>query len=782
MSNELESLRKAHDQALEDLIELQTKDEQLNGSIIIASKQRSEEREQLIQTHSRELSMKLDQIKQLTLALENGPTPSQLSEMERALVSTQEELKTSKLEQQSLAVVLQSREEVLASTVKEKEEILGLKDKLESEVKLLREEADKQVKRAQDDSAEALRRSDEEYYTAVSKLCNQHEEALRSREEKAQQDLDRMRNEFEAQIRQAELARQGMLADSQTAQTDVIDKLQAEHASTIARVRDECSSDLEHLKTEQTKSMIDMQNEHAERFSKLKAQHSTLDSLNQELKSSMEDLRAELKSQAIEFENTLMDIQTEKTRELDSLRMRIKDLEFETGQLIQEHASAIEKTRKLHDASKASVVEEHLQASTQSRLEHQQAISDLLEQLMGKEGTHKKELEQSRQRHEQQLSEERTRSQEARELVRQSTASEVQMWEKDRNLFLNEVESLKRALLEATESQRELVEANVTLSKDHEELRAAHLEVLQNFDEAKKLRATSESHLASLQSEHQRSTLTTQKLESRCRIAEDAAKTAEKTAMELQQMHLDMRGAADRIEQLTKEKSSTESTIRDLQSQLAALQNRLSLVQDVSIQRPIIERTLSHSRPNGLPPAKLPPLSPPPSIPPPPLPPNAPPVQSENGHASMSSISSRGRASTGSQETHDTVPTSTGSVNGILDDVTTNGDQTQTRLIEEQEAMIKTLNKQLAHCETDLQAHIDLVATLESSLNDSERNCELCIPSQFFSKLILIFQCVKLASSLMKSAARKIRWCGNWRRHEMKFEKSSENWQMLDSL
>ncbi|CAE6478429.1 unnamed protein product [Rhizoctonia solani] len=36
--------------------------------------------------------------------------------------------------------------------------------------------------------------------------------------------------------------------------------------------------------------------------------------------------------------------------------------------------------------------------------------------------------------------------------------------------------------------------------------------------------------------------------------------------------------------------------------------------------------------------------------------------------------------------------------------------------------MIKTLNKQLTHCEGDLQAHMDLVATLETSLSDSERN------------------------------------------------------------
>jgi paraquat-inducible protein B len=39
--------------------------------------------------------------------------------------------------------------------------------------------------------------------------------------------------------------------------------------------------------------------------------------------------------------------------------------------------------------------------------------------------------------------------------------------------------------------------------------------------------------------------------------------------------------------------------------------------------------------------------------------------------------------------------------------------------------MIRTLEKQRAHCEQDLQMHIDLVNTLEGSLKDCEKNGEL---------------------------------------------------------
>ncbi|GBE81721.1 hypothetical protein SCP_0400920 [Sparassis crispa] len=40
--------------------------------------------------------------------------------------------------------------------------------------------------------------------------------------------------------------------------------------------------------------------------------------------------------------------------------------------------------------------------------------------------------------------------------------------------------------------------------------------------------------------------------------------------------------------------------------------------------------------------------------------------------------------------------------------------QQQTKQLEEQDVMITTLNEQLTHCESDLQAHMDRVAMPES--------------------------------------------------------------------
>ena len=73
--------------------------------------------------------------------------------------------------------------------------------------------------------------------------------------------------------------------------------------------------------------------------------------------------------------------------------------------------------------------------------------------------------------------------------------------------------------------------------------------------------------------------------------------------------------------------------------------------------------------------------------------------------------------------------------------------QQQAKQLDEQEAMIKTLNKQLTHCETDLQAHMDMVATLEASLGDSEKN------RKCFSRRLLLIPCCAPHGNLRMSVS-----------------------------
>lgn len=83
--------------------------------------------------------------------------------------------------------------------------------------------------------------------------------------------------------------------------------------------------------------------------------------------------------------------------------------------------------------------------------------------------------------------------------------------------------------------------------------------------------------------------------------------------------------------------------------------------------------------------------------------------------------------------------------------------QEQAKHMEEQEAMIKTLNKQLTHCETDLQAHMDLVNSLETSLADSEKNrksiCSLMQQTVFSFEIQSVKHGCRQLNSLVREMA-----------------------------
>ena len=71
--------------------------------------------------------------------------------------------------------------------------------------------------------------------------------------------------------------------------------------------------------------------------------------------------------------------------------------------------------------------------------------------------------------------------------------------------------------------------------------------------------------------------------------------------------------------------------------------------------------------------------------------------------------------------------------------------------MEEQEAIIKTLNKQLTHCEADLQVHMDMVGKLETSLGDSEKNRKSYpVQTVFLLRLLLVRKARMQATELAR--------------------------------
>ena len=180
---------------------------------------------------------------------------------------------------------------------------------------------------------------------------------------------------------------------------------------------------------------------------------------------------------------------------------------------------------------------------------------------------------------------------------------------------------------------------------------------------------------------------------------------------------------------LLTEKNKSDALVRELQAQLARSTS------PPGMRSP--DRSFGFQRNSNLPPhIKVPPPTPPPSVPPPPAPRSAT-VHLANGESQLLSPSSQSFTFSSSKESHspDTPISSPGQSNAgpsFIDSKSAVKLEQQNIQLEEQEAMIKTLNKQLTHCESDLQTHMDLVSTLESSLGECEKNCK------FFSCVVFL--------------------------------------------
>jgi len=180
-------------------------------------------------------------------------------------------------------------------------------------------------------------------------------------------------------------------------------------------------------------------------------------------------------------------------------------------------------------------------------------------------------------------------------------------------------------------------------------------------------------------------------------------------------LRVDLQKTKDAMDNLQAEKARQEGLVRELQDQLSNISTaRNSPVSEVMDDIP------GRARVNGVSPLKPPPAGALPSVP-----------GSSMKERSQGSVSSRSvMTMSSSLHSHNdsmgaTVPSTPAT------SVLAHGDiklaqqlEEQMKQLEEKETMIKTLHKQLTHCEGDLQTHMDLVSTLENSLNDSERNRE----------------------------------------------------------
>lgn len=328
---------------------------------------------------------------------------------------------------------------------------------------------------------------------------------------------------------------------------------------------------------------------------------------------------------------------------------------------------------------------------------HQKAIADgradLEEKLASDNENHRTALEELTATHDA----ERDTLRKAHDLVAEELQAHKAMLsearaelEQDRQVHKSDTEDLRSRLATMEEHLQSVMNERASYAAEAEELRTA-------------LNNTKSEQATLIQEASKRESLV-QELERHRSI--------------LGESQTDLQRTRDERDSLLVEKQRQDALIKDLQAQLAGA--KMHKRDGSGDSAP--SHSGSRLTRNGIPPAKLPPLTPPPTGPPPPTP----------GSVDFSTSSHPARTSSSSQPSRSATPDEqTTPSTSVLMSPTRDIDpkiagliEEQAKHLEEQEAMIKTLNKQLTHCEADLQAHMDLVATLEASLTDSERNCK----------------------------------------------------------
>jgi kinesin family protein 4/21/27 len=757
MSTEIDALRKQYQEDLDLLAEVQTREASLVQQLKAAEDHHVATVEELRQQHEEALIAKASEMEELAAKIK--------SEKEVSLATLRSEL------QATTALLEQSRLEHEETFGKLKEEhaheldrrMQGMNDLLHQ----TRDEQEKTLGRLRDEHVEALKQkevettnllhtTEEEYYNALTKLRGDHAEAIKKLTAETNATIERLREEHAGQLRMAEISREGSLAESQSSLNLALKELQDEHASGIARKEACFMEEMESMQGAHTRSLKSMQDDHSLQMDRLRLDHeSSMAKLNERWRLEVE----RLKSMA--------------AAEQEQAAAAIKSTQRETEQLFSEaqekHASAISDLEQRHsaeiirlEAALQEAVNQRTAAVTgyQSTLEveiaqlksvHDAALKDSIAELQQQKATivqsHAEDLQKLHSQYEQEL--DRLKAtleslQKDREAGLEEARAETQrLLTAEKDSFDSDLDDLNRrhaaevnALHEERESlEQELETQKVTMhdfSLMQDETRQEHEEALsQNSLAIQSL----EQSLASTAKENGdlRAVVTALRAEldktrnEQFKLVQEASKRQslvdelERHRSMIADLQEDLQKVKDEKDVLQFEKQRSDGLLKELQAQLA----RSSSPPNV---RTTSDRNLSYARSTGLTALKLPPPTPPPTMPPPPAP-RAPTNANADSIASTSSQSSSAMSpSTPSKELQPDTPAtsiSPGPLNGSFASsdlkLTTRVEQ-QAKQIEEQEAMIKTLNKQLTHCESDLQVHMDLVGTLETSVSDSEKN------------------------------------------------------------
>lgn len=503
-------------------------------------------------------------------------------------------------------------------------------------------------------------------------------------------------------------------------------KTAQEHSDALDALRDEHLKVLEGHKIllatkgeEHTRSLADKDQAHSQMLEGLRGEHTIA------LKGKDDQHAEALKALVDEQSNKLAMLGQEHEQVLQALR--------------QEHTSALQdaqtnlaEAQKMHAAAIAT--HESDQTTTKRDMDTlQQNHVHVLEQLEALKTTHSERIHELTREHTRKVGEVEENLKHVAAEREALTSSHADLQNKYKALIEadpNDIVSLRAELAETSDALVTMEDALTRMQEERDSLQHeleemkrgdVHATQAKNLSQAQKEVEHLQASLANVRSELQRSKSDIQGM------------LEEKTRQEslLREMQIKLTIAETRS---ASNNRSREGFITPSQSGDSSLTHEASFSN--SSKSPVSARRESSDHEGfsrngrlGVSSNKPPPLSPPPNVPPPPTPimnGATTPTQRNSGIRSSASSSSLAQFSQ-SHRAESPSPGGTGllsrsSSTTSINTASMDGSKATSKLVAEQAEEIEKLTKQINHCEQDLSANIDLVATLEAALNDSERN------------------------------------------------------------
>ncbi|KAF9013938.1 kinesin domain-containing protein [Cyathus striatus] len=733
ISKEIEVLQGKHQGVLDQLERLRGREADLENSLKEAEIKHHEEIEKLRIEHEEALKSKGSEVNDLTNRLNDGHDATtvnlrnELQEASAALEKAHQEHETAfgklKAEYESeLQRQLQDADSALALAHEEHEKALA---KVHSDHVVALRQKD-------EEHNSSLQTTEEQYYNALIKLRGDHAEAIKKLTAETNATIERLREEHAGELRMAEIAKEGSISESEVSRSVALKGLQDEHASAIARKEASFAEDLGNLKAGHIRELQSKDDDYRLQLDRLRLENETIISkLKGEWRSEVDGLGSIMSAEREEREETLR----QRTIEHDDALQKVQEQNSAIlHELERSHEEELTKSKELHDRAVHELLakaeqersalnaaheediyalkKSHTELVLQLKGEHESAVKDLDGSIVAIKEQHIQALADLRGQNTEALAEAKERLLATVDDLQSQHSQEKDILKKDYDLLLEELEAYKSASEEFTllreqylQSHEEEIGEKSTIIQDvTRQLSSVTSERDELHGEVEKLRA----ELDKTRSEQSKLIQEASKRDSLVMELEQQRSSAAELQENLQKVK-------DEKDALQTEKNRSDSLVRELQAQIARSAS------PPHIRSP--DRSVGFSRATGLTAIKLPPPTPPPSVPPPPAPRSAtsPHMNGDSFSASSQSSTMFSRESMPESPSTSATPLTPAGPTPLDPKVSTQLEQ-QAKQIEEQEAMIKTLNKQLTHCEADLQSHIEMVTNLENSLGDSEKN------------------------------------------------------------